>query len=171
MLSETSPVHFYMVIPTVVMAPCSTEATGCSCEFVSCASLGSLGWACYGQWVISLLNVSGSFVPMHSRDYSSSYQLPVGGRRIYTGPLGNWGCSAAQESWKSTVPRASGLHLSFLYSSCCPDMSSLSLPPSHFINSLVYLFLCGKSERGWHKKDEVCRGQRTACGAGSLSPL
>lgn len=169
MLSETSPVHFYMVIPTVVMAPCSTEATGCSCEFVSCASLGSLGWACYGQWVISLLNVSGSFVPMHSRDSSSSYQLPVGGRRIYTGPLGNWGCSAAQESWKSTVPR---LLVSAFLPSIAPAalICALSLSPISFYK-LTCLFLCGKSARRWHKKDEVCRGQRTACGAGSLSPL
>lgn len=100
MPSETILVHFSIVIPTVVMAPCSAEAAGCSCEFVSWATLGSLGWPCYGhgQWVISLLNVSGSFVPMHSRNSSSSYQLPVGSRSICWGSaLALWEIGAVQQ--------------------------------------------------------------------------
>lgn len=87
-------------------------------------------------------------------------------------PSGKLGLFSGSRELEVYSALASGLLVSSQRSSRCPDMSARSLsPPSHFLNSLVYLFLCGKSEGGWQKEYGGCRGRRVAYGAGSLSPL
>lgn len=69
-------------------------------------------------------------------------------------PSGKLGLFSGSRELEVYSALASGLLVSSQGSSRCPDMSARSLsPPSHFLNSLVYLFLCGKSEGGWQKED------------------